>query len=1240
MDTYGLESFAQNLRTQLLNGVKQRLRYWGFEEDGSVDEAPEEIEGGYVFRGEVHNDPGVPKKWRALKNAVNRHGIDYVAEEAAYTWFNRLVAIRILEKNGHRSRTLGYAEDTTQPAILYRARQGVIDVQDGEEEKDVRQALMESDDDRAFRQLLIGVCHDSDLLNDVFGRINDFTELLLPTGLLQPEGVIDTLVTTEAISDEDYEQVELIGWLYQFYISEKKDEVYDQSGKFQPEDIPAATQIFTPRWIVRYMVENTIGKQWLEKYPDSDLREEMEYLVENEEGGAEAEENGSAGEGVQMEVFTGEDEDDPTEPIFDDLSELELFDPAAGSGHILVVGFDLLMEMYRERGYTDREAVEQILTENLKGLEIDRRAAQLARFALLMKAAQYDRRALDRDDLRPEVYAMPEPRDFSTSDLRAYLGDDVFDAHGAEIKEALDQVAEHGQNVGSALKLELSNGAREAVAERVAHWDEKTQIGTAQLDEQALHQELRGYLKPLLLLTGSYPAVAMNPPYMSSQQMNSNLKNYVKDLYPKSKSDLFAVFMEVGEQATLPAGRLGMINQQSWMFLSSFDDLRTHILDTTLIESMLHMGPNTFDEISGEVVQSTSFVLQNSLPQGCKGTYFRLVDEPNSTAKKESFRSSKHRHTGVDQQDFKKIPEAPVAYWVPQTVSEAFEKSKRIEEIGKPRSGLQTGDTERFLRYWPEVSLERIGFGYRSRSEAQRGGEKWFPYNKGGGYQKWYGNLEFVVNWENDGEEIIEYASSLYSSASRTVKNTDYYFREGITWSDVSSREFVCRYSPGGLIFDNRGPSIFPDKEEILPLMGYLNSCISTYLLNAINPTLSYGVRDVAILPYKRTKINRLEGIRSKVDDCVSTTKSDFDSRETSWDFTQHPLVQQNAASLEAAYDAWTEQATNDFFQLHANEEELNELFIDLYGLEDELSPHVALDDITILKDELDRDALEDLDDQRDELSEDELRDRLPFQIEVPIRQFLSYGVGVMLGRYRLGHDGLHIAHPNPSSDELAPYEVPVPLSAPETNGREKFDIDDDAIVPLMGRDSPFSDDAIHRMREVVRLIWGEETLTQNLNFINHALSVGRSRGLKRDYEKTMEEWLVGDFWDWHKSLYSVPYYGKKPIYWLFQSPEGHFQVLVYMHRMDKYTPQRVRQDYLQRYQEYLRREIESLEAKGEETLSKDESKRLDTLREAAADCREYDAILKDVADQQIEIDLDDGVQNNYPKFGDAVAEL
>jgi hypothetical protein len=1242
MDTSGLKPFAQNLRKTLLKGVQQRLRYWGFLEDGSVEERPEKVEGGYIFRGEVHNDPGVPKKWRALKNAVNRHDVDHVAEEAAYTWFNRLVAIRILEKNGYVPRMLGYAEETTQPAVLYRAKQNeVFDVVDEQGEQDVREAILESDDDRAFRQLLIGVCHDNDLLNDVFGRLNDFTELLLPTGLLQPEGVIDELVTTGAISDEDYEQVELIGWLYQFYISEKKDEVYDSSGKFQPEDIPAATQIFTPRWIVRYMVENTIGKQWLEKYPDSPLRYDMEYLVENDNEDVEVQENGGVGE--QMEVFDEGDNGDVGEPIFDDLSDLELFDPAAGSGHILVVGFDLLMEMYRERGYTDREAVEQILTENLKGLEIDRRAAQLARFALLMKAAQYDRRALDRDDLRPEVYAMPEPRDFSTSDLRAYLGDDVFDAHGTEVKEALDSIAGLGQNVGSALKLDLSDDARDALAHCVAKWDKKMQDGTAQLDEMALHKEVRGYLCPLLLLTASFSSVVMNPPYLGSGQMNKSLKSYIAEEYPDSKRALSAVFVEVGERNVRPAGRLGMINQQSWMFLSSYEGLRKSLLETTSIESMLHLGPGTFDEISGEVVQSTAFVINNQFPNGDGGTYFRLVEEGSSSDKEEAFLSDEKRYTSVLQRGFEKIPGAPIAYWASEGVLKIFEEQMSLGEMLVLRQGVSTGNNSRFLKMWTEVSSNKFSDSHNSYESIDKTGKKWVPFNKGGGVRKWYGNNTFVIRFDEESRE------QMAKQKGHVRPSESLYFNESVDWSDVSSGKLGARLNPDGFMFADVSISAFSeDREDLIYVCGLLNSSVSNYLIKFISPGMHFKVGYVSKLP----AIPLSMPFESLILDCVSDSErlsqKDWDSRETSWDFEQHPLCLQTEKSLEAAYDAWTKKATNDFLHLHTNEEELNELFIDLYGLEDELSPRVPLDEITILEDELDRDALEDLDDERDELSDEELRahfveddpDDALFKVEVPIRQFLSYGVGVMLGRYRLGHDGLHIAHPNPSSDELAPYEVPVPLSGPESNGKEQFEIDDDAIVPLMGRDSPFSDDAVHRMRDIVRLIWGEETLTENLNFINHALSVGRSRGLKRDYEKTMEEWLVGDFWDWHKSLYSVPYYGKKPIYWLFQSPEGHFQVLVYMHRMDKYTPQRVRQDYLQRYQEWLRREIESLEAKGEETLTKDQSKRLDTLRAAAADCREYDAILKDVADQQIEIDLDDGVQNNYPKFGDAVADL
>jgi len=647
------------------------------------------------------------------------------------------------------------------------------------------------------------------------------------------------------------------------------------------------------------------------------------------------------------------------------------------------------------------------------------------------------------------------------------------------------------------------------------------------------------------------------------------------------------------------------------------------------------VGPAAFPEIGGEVVQSTAFVLQNTPPQGRTGTYFRLVDEKSASAKRDAFETGKHRYPGIDQQDFEMIPGAPIAYWADTRLIQSFSTLPPLSEVAPPRKGFDPGGGSKdYFRQWYEVSIGSIYEG-----SGQTKNNKWVLFNKGGGGGKWFGDRNFIVWFGHSG-------GGLYNKDGANIRNKESYFTKGLTYSVISSDTPNFRTTSEEYIFYQHGATcVIEDNETRLFILALLNSPVTDYALKAINPTLSFTVGDVGKVPI----ISDLkESALEPTDECLSIAANDYNSRKDSRGFYQHSLLEQHSSSLQAAYESWQQKSVEDFLNLHANEEELNKLFIELYGLEDELSPRVALDDITILEDELDRTALEELDDERDDLSDDELRQRFLeddpndalFQVEVPIRQFLSYGVGVMLGRYRLGHDGLHIAHPNPSSDELAPYEVPVPLSGSESNDTEQFEIDDDAIVPLMGRDSPFSDDAVVRMRDIVRLVWGEETLTENLNFINHALSVGRSRGLKRDYEKTMEEWLVGDFWDWHKSLYSVPYYGKKPIYWLFQSPEGHFQVLVYMHRMDKYTPQRVRQDYLQRYQEWLRREIESLEAKGEETLSTDQSKRLDTLRAAAADCRDYDAILKDVADQQIEIDLDDGVQNNYPKFGDAVAAL
>jgi hypothetical protein len=1232
MDTTNLKPFATNMRTLLMNGVEQQMRYWGFADGPEPSEAVEEVEGGYLFRGEVHRGERVPGKWKALKKAVQNHSVKDVVEAAASTWFNRLMAIRILEKNNHDRTILGYAPDTSQPQILYNAAQGILPYGTDGQKQSIQKSIQEGDDDAALRTLLTAYANDHDLLKDVFGRVEDYTELLLPARLTNDGGIIDTLVTTDAITDDDYEQVELIGWLYQFYISEKKDEVYGQSGKFRPEDIPAATQIFTPDWIVKYMVENTVGKLWLEGHPDSPLRRAMEYLVEGEG----EREKGGEGEREQGEMFDDAESEagGDGEPLVTEPRDLQLFDPAAGSGHILVEGFDLLVQIYTEAGYTTREAVEFILTENLLGLDIDRRAAELARFALLMKAAQHDKRVLKRRGLRPQVYAMPEPRTFSSADLRAYLGDEAMDQHGEAIREALEQMRKHGQNVGSALKLSLSDEARAAIRDAVSDWRGRVENDEVNFVERQLHDELVQYLQPALLLTGQYPAVALNPPYMGLRKMNEQMKSYAENVYPDSKYDLCTVMTEKAWGLSCRLGLSAVICKDSIMFNSSFQRAREQVLATSQILSLLHLGAGAFEELSGEVVQATSFIRRRESEKLAESIFHDLRSGTSSSEKESMFRSSDNVNA-ADQADFLKIPGSPMAYWASAAVIQHFADCKPLSDYADARQGMATSNNDRFLRMWQEISWDNTNTSLTEYTPSTT--EKWIPYNKGGGFRKWFGNNTFVINWAQNGQEVKQFAREKYGSETRTIKNQSYYFKEVLEWSDIGSRPLGARWNSSGHIFDAVSMSAFPnDKELTSAILGYLNASVSDKFIQCLAPGMHYSTGYVSDVPFILPGPDASKRISAISKECLETSIRHWDASEASWDFAQHPLVQQDAVSAESAYESWREGAVDDFLQLHSNEEELNEIFIDLYGLEDELDPDVAFGDITILEDEIDQDALDELNKRRGEMTDAEVREALAetFKIEVPVHQFLSYGIGVMLGRYRLGKDGLHIAHPDPSRDELAPYTVETP------DGEATFEIDDDAILPVMGQDSPFSDDAVYRMRQILEMVWGKDQLTESVNFVNRALSVGRSRGLKRNYTKTMEEWLVNDFWDYHKKLYSVPYYGKKPIYWLFQSPEKHFQALVYMHRMDKYTVQQVRQQYLHVFQNYLRSEIAPLEAKSDSERTNDEQKRLETLRAKADDARAYDAILKDIADQQIEIDLDDGVQENYPKFGEVVASL
>ena len=1163
MNTSALKRFAQQARNILISGVGKQLIYWGYDPDANQFAIePQQLFGGMLFGDRMIDDPTVYPKWLALKKAVAVKGINQVVEEAAYTWFNRLMAIRILAKNNYIVPQLEYTGAATRtPAIVQNAKRGITPLLDDVQRKLLARLL---DDDRLetdqFTLLITAYCHQNKLLQRVFGRLDDYTELLLPSDILAVNGFIDLLNTTDAITDEDYRQVELIGWLYQFYISEKKDEVFKKfkkKKKAEAEDIPAATQIFTPNWIVKYMVQNTVGRLWLDLNPDSRIRETMKYLVE-----PETEHSSTIGEAADGA------------PIISEVAQLKLLDPACGSGHILVEGFDLLYAMYREEGYSAAESVRSIFENNLFGLDIDQRATQLSNFALLLKAAAKDRTILDRD-LLPHVYAMPEKDVFTHGEVLEFLSS-ANSAHVNALYNALE-LMQQSQNLGSIMKFTFSDAALDAIVKQTAAWRSNSELDLVQQD---LWKRLTPYLQVLQVLTTKYEAVAANPPYMGGGNMNDSLKEYVNTKYPKSKSDLFSVFMEVCMNSCQHAARMGMINMHSWMFLSSFEALRKYIIETYYVENMLHLGPRTFDELTGEVVQNTAFVLQKNKSEKA-GVYFRLVDGGNSTAKQYMFLKGDNCYPNISQANFEKIPGSPIAYWVSEKTTNVFIKSKPFLSYGKGVKGLDTGDDNYFLKQWWEP---KINFS------------KWIPYNKGGSFRKWYGNNLFIINWENNGFEINRFKGSC-------VRNVQYYFKEGLEWSRVSSSNFGVRLIKDSIFGGASQAAFVKNDKYTLFLLALLNSKFSSDILKILNPTLIYQAGDINRIPTIISE-NKLPITNSFTTNNISISKSDWDSRETSWDFETHPLIKESQTSLQSSYQAWESKVTQDFYQLLANETELNRIFIEIYGLQEELTPEVKLKDITILQEELDTKAFGEA---------TEPVGALPIKQDVVMRQLISYLMGCLMGRYRLDKPGLHIAHPNPTAEEIAAY----------TYNNHTVEIDEDGIVPLMDSSCSFADNALIRLKFLLEVQWGDDKqMVETINFMEAALG------------KDLETFLVKDFWKDHCSRYQ-----KRPIYWLFASPKGAFQVIAYMHRMNKYTIDKIRSKYLLVHIRNLENQLSALQADNA-SLNREQSKRMDKVRADLNECRAYDLLLKDVADQQIEFDLDDGVVVNYAKFAGVVVSI
>ena len=860
METNKLKRFATEARNILMQGVAHRFTALGFQPDGTPVEEPQLLGGGATFMGDTVTEDFY-HKWQSLAAAIRRHGLKDVVEEAAYTWFNRLMAIRIMTKNGLIPPVLQYESPGVYvPLIVSEARQGRLP-QMNEEERSRLMPLLDDDSRTAeqFSLLIVAFCHATPILHRCFGHIADYTELLLPANILAEGGFVDLINHTDFIAEEDYRSSELIGWLYQFYIAEKKDEVFAAKGKFTASEIPAATQIFTPNWIVKYMVQNTVGRIYLDNNPyETEVAQDWKYLV------------------------------NPSEPTpddrslrYDDLTDLRLADLACGSGHILGEMFDMLYTLYINEGYSRREAIEHIFRRNLTGIDIDTRAKQLAQFALLLKACQRDASFADCHCM-PRVLDMPQPYPDKEHLTRA-LADYIMTDNGEAITELADAVClmDEADNLGSIMKFGLSERTRNILAIRTEEYEQQTMPAESV-------SGLLPYMRIILALTERYHALVMNPPYMGSGNMNVVLSNYVKKNYEAGKADLFSVFMQVAEERLAENGKYGMINMQSWMFLSSFEKLRTHLLETLQIDSMLHLGPRTFDELSGEVVQNTAFVVTRHTPY-TTGTYFRLVDGKSCGDKERMFLAGENGYSYVSQQNFEKIPGCPIGYWVSERMIDAFGFPK-LSSIGEPRSGIMTGNNQRFIRLVHEVSPQQIGFSLKVSNDILVSRRKWFPIATGGSARKWYGNLDTIVNMYNNGEEIRENVTNY------RLREPKFYFRESITWPKICSGFTTFRLCPEGVLFGDSGLNLFIDT-NLKYYLGLLNSKVSLYIMKVINPTFNNQVSDVGNIPVK--SINSKEQIEFLVSQNISISKQDWDAHETSWDFQENELVRLSKAQGE-----------------------------------------------------------------------------------------------------------------------------------------------------------------------------------------------------------------------------------------------------------------------------------------------------------------------------------------------------
>ncbi len=1151
MDTNALKKFAQEARKQLLREVNARLQQVLL-----MDSV------------ERHQKAAIIED---LEKRIKESSQSQVLEEVAYTWFNRLCALRYMDVNGfNRMGVVSPVNGATQPEILQEAKAGYIDDQLPVKRNEVQAYLnntkpADNPQQEAYRLLLVAVCNRlADPMPFLFTRIEDYTQLLMPMDLLSESSIVNKVRL--ALSEEACQDVEVIGWLYQFYISEKKDEVMGRKSTVGSEDIPAVTQLFTPHWIVQYMVENSLGRLWMLNQPGSRLAEKMRYYIRPEEPETEF-----------LKLNTPE--------------EIRLCDPACGSGHILTYAFDLLYTIYVEMGYDPVQIPALILQHNLYGIEIDQRAGSLASFALYMKAYERDK-SFPKRGVKPRICVMEDIR-FSAAELKRYmekLGSDLFTQ---DLWEGLKQF-EDATTYGSLIRPKVRNphAVRERMRERGVFED---------LFLYETNRKVEKVLEMIEYLSPRYQVVVANPPYFGGG-MDTEYKEFARDHYPKTKSDTFAMFIERNSELTISGGQLGFMTPFVWMFISSYEDLRKFLIEEKTITSLVQLEYSGFE---GATVPICTFTMENKLNSDFKGGYIRLSDfrgaENQAPRTVEAIANPDcgwfFRASALD---FKKIPGSPIAYWVSDRVREIFKEGVPLERIAEPRQGLATADNNRFLRLWTEVSFKRIGLGYSNRINAKQTTKKWFPINKGGPFRKWFGNNDFLINWENDGEELRNYSNAV-------IRNINNYFQPGLTWTAISSGNFSVRWDEKGYIPSNAGMKVYFNNNEIKKeILGFLNSKVVEYLLLSISQTLNFNQSDIAKLPIIESKLeNKI------IDKIINNSKFDWDSYETSWDFVRMPLIEKvkEKHSLFTSYELLRHEWRDLTVETQLLEEENNRIFLDAYGLAYELTPEVPLSEITLTCNPHYRYP----DTVRKQYTDEE---REAMLLEDTMKEFISYAVGCMFGRYSLDKPGLILAN---QGETVEDYLAKVNTSEP------RFMPDEDNVIPILEGDW-FPDDIANRFKKFLRVTFGEENYEENLDFLEKAIG------------KDLRTYFVRDFYKDH-----VQTYKKRPIYWLFSSPKGSFNALIYMHRYQPDTISVLLNKYLREYQNKLKARHQYLESvERNPAASKkdkiDAQKEIRSITQILHELKEYESeVIYPLATKQIKIDLDDGVKVNYEKFGKAL---